>query len=1015
MSSLQMIVSRCLTLPSISLLILTLIIVVDEGPMHPAVSIVSWMDYVNEFVAGTRAMALILPKDALGNTIPSTNAELSSYIFDVSESFVNNSAANSLTVTCLGWNNHGYLQIEFIASSAGDLLLHVQRRNETLRGSPLPFVVHPGPIHVSKCVGKWKYDTNIAQYQSQMEMFIYQLDIYGNLVSDLYSFDAEIVEKSTKLSMPVPDLNFRVSSPGVQLLSFTALEPGNFLLTVYDAKHNTSISNTPYEFIVSIDNCDGSKSIINGSGLNITVAGQEARFSVHLIDAYQYPCPVEMRMLQVQIAWMTDSYMVLPKIYPLEELNGSRSVQHLTHNAVSPVEDFLSPSVDHRNSSIGTEPVVAHAYGVLYTPEKSGLYGILVLCGNIPLTGGQVLKKEVKSGEVNMSLSSVVKYEPKVQKLVRNEVIIQVMDSFYNPVLSQQSKLKVEIGSINHSDFVTWMFVDNNNGSYTGQYQINDTGTFELCATFNGNKFLPCPFGVNVYNSDYFPKAHDDSISVWEDESISFSVLENDYFAGENATVIGFSTPLSGSVLQSGLLFRYTPYKGFYGNDSFSYTICDLNGNSATASVFIAVLSIPPQFFSLPTSLKGSEDVVCPKFGGFHGIEIVYPDSLENVSVTLSANSGTVSLSPMMMQFWEPIWSGLSVRRDGEEAKALSLSGHVEVLNMVLQSMQYLGDENFYGEDTIKVSARNKNGVTDLNVTIFIEPVNDPPFIIIPEHIILEENEGGGSVIYEKTNRFEIGDPDLLHFPGNKSSFLIIFSMEVTSGILEAILPVELVNTTELKLKNSYQWQPLQTFVTISDHLVVKARGLRFQATVDDCNNILKQLIYHDTEYAAILTIVINDMGNYGCFPGCAENISKPLLAEVNINLIKRKPLNSGATHALGFMIILEFLGVVSLGSLLLFYTCRCAISLMNEQRKPDSEKDAAFGNRISGEDKGKVAEKGSVAAGELQSRERPNLRQRSCHQSGHGAFTADGYRSWRGDAKLLPSLSIERSRSAKM
>lgn len=75
-------------------------------------------------------------------------------------------------------------------------------------------------------------------------------------------------------------------------------------------------------------------------------------------------------------------------------------------------------------------------------------------------------------------------------------------------------------------------------------------------------------------------------------------------------------------------------------------------------------------------------------------------------------------------------------------------------------------DENFYGEDTIKVSARNKNGVTDLNVTIFIEPVNDPPFIIIPEHIILEENEGGGSVIYEKTNRFEIGDPDLLHFPG---------------------------------------------------------------------------------------------------------------------------------------------------------------------------------------------------------------------------------------------------------
>lgn len=43
--------------------------------------------------------------------------------------------------------------------------------------------------------------------------------------------------------------------------------------------------------------------------------------------------------------------------------------------------------------------------------------------------------------------------------------------------------------------------------------------------------------------------------------------------------------------------------------------------------------------------------------------------------------------------------------------------------------------------------------------------------------------------------------------------------------------------------------------------------------------------------------MVMNDMGNYGCFPNCAENISKFLLTEVNVNLIKRRPLNSKATH----------------------------------------------------------------------------------------------------------------------
>lgn len=48
--------------------------------------------------------------------------------------------------------------------------------------------------------------------------------------------------------------------------------------------------------------------------------------------------------------------------------------------------------------SLGSDQVVAHAYDVIYTPEKSGSYEILVLCGNIPLKGGEPLKKRVKAG-----------------------------------------------------------------------------------------------------------------------------------------------------------------------------------------------------------------------------------------------------------------------------------------------------------------------------------------------------------------------------------------------------------------------------------------------------------------------------------------------------------------------------------------------------------------------------------------------------------------------------------------
>lgn len=70
-----------------------------------------------------------------------------------------------------------------------------------------------------------------------------------------------------------------------------------------------------------------------------------------------------------------------------------------------------------------------------------------------------------------------------------------------------------------------------------------------------------------------------------------------------------------GSLIQNGRIFRYTPYEDYYGNDSFWYTISDINGNLATASVNISVLNIPPQFASVPSQLQATEDLISPRFG----------------------------------------------------------------------------------------------------------------------------------------------------------------------------------------------------------------------------------------------------------------------------------------------------------------------------------------------------------------------------------------------------------------
>uniref|UniRef100_A0A7N0UQ31 GEX2 N-terminal Ig-like domain-containing protein n=1 Tax=Kalanchoe fedtschenkoi TaxID=63787 RepID=A0A7N0UQ31_KALFE len=906
------------------------------GRIETAACLASWMGLVSDFEAGVTATVLILPRDSFGNNVSSTAEEAALYGFHVSAFYVNGSMASLFNVSHMGWNLFGYFSVEFIVIKAGDFLLHVEGGNQTLDGSPLGFKVYPGPLDVSSCAAEWSLGTNVLQIFSKMELFIHQNDRYSNVVQGWYAFDAQVVEKGTNLSIPVPDLIFEEVVPGIQLLSSSLLEPGDFMLTIYNLEHNTSISGMPFEFTVYVGYCDGANSVINGSGLDSSIAGEVEKFSVYLKDKYQYPSPVELNIIRVQILRETDFLPVWPTIVPLETVNGSVSLRSSAHGTVSPtgLEPASAPSTHHNNSSGGNEALQATSFEVTFKPEKSGLYGIHVFCGNIPLNGGHHLTKEVISGEVDISQSGVVQFESKVSKLRKIEILVQLMDFYLNPIKAQESKLKLDIGSVNGSKSETWIFIDNGNGSYSGFYMVKDASTYELCVSFDGKQLQPCPFQVNVYGGEYFPRATSDQVPVWEDESVAFDVISNDYFAGGNVSIVNTSKPAHGTLLQYGKLFRYTPFKGFSGNDSFVYTISDVNDNVAVGSVNISVLIIPPQFVSLPELLCATEDTINPKFGGFPGFEIKYSDQNENISVTLHAMSGFLFLSPMLMQFGNPMWTGLLLSTGDGTATDLTLMGNVEAVNIALQSIQYLGDGNFSGEDTIQLSTRNKNGINDVKVPVLVEPVNDPPFIQVPDYIILKQVSNATRIFVNDSNKLEfiIGDPDVLNFPGGESQFLVAFSVEVSTGFLETKLPAELINTTELKLRRNFHWQPLLNFVTISEHFTVKAKGVRFRGTFPHCREIMQQLSYHGGDHAAILTLTLNDLGNYGCYQDCVEKLSEPLFSEATIKLVRRKPMSSLAARSLGSVIICEFITVCFLGAVLLFYTCKCARALANER-----------------------------------------------------------------------------------
>ena len=118
-------------------------------------------------------------------------------------------------------------------------------------------------------------------------------------------------------------------------------------------------------------------------------------------------------------------------------------------------------------------------------------------------------------------------------------------------------------------------------GSDTFGYSVgNGTGEIESATVL-----------VTVTSVNDAPNAADDIETTPLDTSIIVYVLSNDSDAeGESRTIVAFDTTTSnGGAISCGTFCVYVPASGFTGTDSFTYTIEDDSGNSATALVTVTV------------------------------------------------------------------------------------------------------------------------------------------------------------------------------------------------------------------------------------------------------------------------------------------------------------------------------------------------------------------------------------------------------------------------------------------
>ncbi|KAG0543770.1 hypothetical protein BDA96_02G217700 [Sorghum bicolor] len=887
--------------------------------MHPSASRASWTFPGRRVVAGSRAFLSIFPRDAFSNAI-ARGPDMPDY-FRVSGSYLNGSAVELWDFHYNGWTEDGRIGVEFRSSVAGDLLVHVYGDGRELRDSPLLLTVNPGVLNIAVSTCSWKHGINTLQVSSKLEIFIYQRDSFGNIVPDIHPFDAQVVDKASNLTIPIVDLAMEAVADGVQLLSFNVVEAGQFSLTIFDAPLDERVSNTVHMFDVFVGYCNGSNSFANGSGLANSSAGSTSSFSVFLLDHYRIPSPVETARMQVKILGKNATSYADPIITPGRESNGPAG---------------------HQEAIAGNSNVQTSKFNVSYTPRIAGEYEIWVLCGNIVLNGGNPYAMTVLPGAINMSLSSVVKFDPKVKLSVENEVVVRLVDSFMNPVVSFKSKLKFQLISASitsTTSFVAKEFVDNGDGSYTAHYVARGLGSYGICVLYEDKQLTPCPFDVTVLADEYFSDVKNDTVSVWEDESTSFDVLSNDRIAGSKVEIANSSSPLHGSV-QFSKTYRYTPFEGFFGNDSFSYTVCDEHNNVVTATVFISVLCRPPQFISLPDKLHVTEDTISPLFAGFPGMKMVYSDATENISVTVTAESGSVFFDPVRIKLQQLSDSILSISSKGTGGKDLMLQGTIEVVNDALKYLLYSGNEDFHGNDVISLHASSRNGVRKTQFPTFVEPINDPPVILAPSSIFLSGNQSmEGHKIFDKhrdTFQFSIVEPDLHNFPENKSSFFLVLSLEVLEGTLATTLPSSAIAAASMKTEGIDGWQSLQTYVTIANHFVLKGTAIRFHGSVQGCNNAMQQLHYKGPRHGTTLSITVNDLGNHGCYPDCSERMTMPLTTAKTVRLvpvIKTKHVNSRRTILFRWLAAAGIVIMLCLGCVLMCCLCKCMRALKSTRR----------------------------------------------------------------------------------
>jgi len=229
------------------------------------------------------------------------------------------------------------------------------------------------------------------------------------------------------------------------------------------------------------------------------------------------------------------------------------------------------------------------------------------------------------------------------------------------------------------------------NVTYTPSPNYNGPDSFTFKATdARGAASNTATVSISVTSVNDPPVAVNDSATTDEDSPVVIPVLANDTDADNDTlavTIVTQPSHGSASVSADGTVL-YSPDPNFSGSDSFTYSISDGHGGTASAIVTINVNAVndPP---------VASDDEAATD---------------EDAAVTIDVLANDTDIEG----------DALTVAQLTQPAHGIAFAGPGN-------SVTYSPDPDFHGTDSFTYTASDGAGTDTATVTVTVNPVNDPP------------------------------------------------------------------------------------------------------------------------------------------------------------------------------------------------------------------------------------------------------------------------------------------------